>query len=491
MPRSPLALAVAASIVLALPACRREHPRSRRAAVPLTSCQLAHATMPGRVSARCGTVDVPEDWDAPDGRRIGVSFAVLRAQSNTPERDAVFFLAGGPGQSARAEFVGVAAAFARLAEQRDLVVVDQRGTGGSAPLACPADALDALAAVPEDDAARARSCAAALGPRVAAYGTDAFARDLDAVRAALGYEKVNLVGVSYGTRAAFVYARLFPDRVRSLVLDGVAPPEMPIGGLFARDAERAYGLLARRCAADAGCRERFPDPRADLEALLARLDDAAPTLRIPDPIGGGPRELTFRPDILRGAVFLLSYLPETASLLPSLVLRARQGDVGPLAAQALLAGGDVTSSVSRPLNFSVLCSEDVPFFPPPAEASEAGTYLGGQMRESYERVCSVWPRRAVDASWKAPFRSDVPALLLSGEADPATPPSWGEAALAGLPRGKHVVLRGHGHGSLVRGCVPQLVARFVASADASSLDVSCAERIAPAPPFLDLTGPSP
>jgi pimeloyl-ACP methyl ester carboxylesterase len=214
-------------------------------------------------------------------------------------------------------------------------------------------------------------------------------------------------------------------------------------------------------------------------------------VRIPDPIGGGPRDLAFRADLLRGAVFLLSYLPETASLLPSLVLRAREGDLGPIAAQALLAGGDVAAGVSRPLNFSVLCSEDVPFFPPPAEAGEGRSYLGAQMRESYERVCSVWPRRPVDAAWKAPFRADIPALLLSGEADPATPPSWGELALKGLPRGRHVVLRGHGHGSLIRGCVPQVVARFIATADARSLDVSCVDRIAPAPPFLDLTGPSP
>ncbi|HET7755189.1 MAG TPA: alpha/beta hydrolase [Anaeromyxobacteraceae bacterium] len=491
MPRTLLTLAVAATLALPLAGCRREHPRARRAAVQLEECQLAHATMPGRISARCGTVEVPEDWERQDGPRIRIAFAVLRAQSTTPASDAVFFLAGGPGQSARAEFVGIAAAFVRVVEHRDIVVVDQRGTGRSAPLECPADALDALAAAPQDDLSRARACAAALGPRVAAYGTDAFARDLDAVRAALGYEQVDLVGASYGTRAAFVYARRFPERVRALVLDGVAPPQMPIGGFFARDAERAYALLAKRCAADVACRTRFPDPRGDLGALLAQLERAAPRVRIPDPIGGGPRELTVRPDLLRGTVFLLSYLPETAALLPSLVLRARDGDVGPLAAQALLAGGDVAAGVSRPLNFSVLCSEDVPFFPPPGDASEDGSYLGGQMRESYERACGVWPRRPVDAAWKAPFRGDVPALLLSGEADPATPPSWGELALRGLPRGRHVVLRGHGHGSLVRGCVPQLVARFIETADAGSLDVSCVDRIAPAPPFLDLTGPSP
>ena len=457
----------------------------------LSPCQLAHATMPGRISARCGTVDVPEDWERPDGPRIEIGFAVLRAQSTSPEGDAVLFLAGGPGQAARSEFVGVASAFARLVEKRDIVVVDQRGTGSSARLECPADPLDALAATPEDDVRRARACADALGPRIAAYGTDAFVRDLDAVRAALGYEKVTLVGASYGTRAAFVYARRYPDRVRALVLDGVAPPQMPIGGLFARDAERAYAILAGRCMADPACRDRFPDPRADLRALLAELDRSAPRVRIPDPIGGGPRDLTFRSDLVRGTVFLLSYLPETAALLPSLVLRAREGDLGPLAAQALLAGGDVVAGVSRPLNFSVLCSEDVPFFPPPAEAGEAGSYLGAQMRESYERVCSVWPRRIVDAAWKEPFTSDVPALLLSGEADPATPPSWGELALKGLPRGKHVVLRGHGHGALVRGCVPQVVARFVDTADAAALDTSCVDAIAPLPPFLDLTGPSP
>jgi pimeloyl-ACP methyl ester carboxylesterase len=489
--RTTLAFGLAAAVALAGIGCGREHPRARRSAVPLASCQLAHATMPGRISARCGTVEVPEDWERPDGTHIQVAFAVIRARSTSPSPDAVFFLAGGPGQSARAEFVAVAPAFVRLAEDRDVVIVDQRGTGGSARLECPADALDALAATPDDDVRRAVTCAAALGARVAAYGTDAFARDLDAVRAALGYERLNLVGASYGTRAAFVYARRFPERVRTLVLDGVAPPEMPIGGFFARDAERAYGVLARRCAEDAGCKRRFPDPRADLAAVLAEVERSAPHVRIPDPIGGGPRALTVRPEMLRGTVFLLSYLPETAALLPSLVSRAREGDLGPMAAQALLAGGDVAASVSRPLNLSVLCSEDVPFFPSRSEAGEDGSYLGGQMRDTYERVCRVWPRRQVDGSWKAPFQSDVPALLLSGEGDPATPPSWGALAMKGLPRGRHAILRGHGHGSLVRGCVPQVVARFIESADALNLDVSCIERIAPAPTFLDLAGPSP
>jgi pimeloyl-ACP methyl ester carboxylesterase len=188
-------------------------------------------------------------------------------------------------------------------------------------------------------------------------------------------------------------------------------------------------------------------------------------------------------------VFLLSYAPETAALLPVLLDRAAAGALGPLAAQAVAVAGDVDAALSRPLQWSVLCAEDVPFYAPRATAEDAT--IGDDVRRSLEEVCRAWPHARPDPAQREPVRSGVPALLLSGEADPVTPPAWAEQAARDLPRARHLVLPGGGHGTLYRGCLPRLAARFVEAGSADGLDAACVERSRPAPFFLDLLGPGP
>jgi pimeloyl-ACP methyl ester carboxylesterase len=469
--------------VAAALACDGE--RGARGSVALAPCGLEHPTAAARVEARCGTVEVPEDWGDPAGRKLRLRVAVLRAERPRPEPDAVLMLAGGPGQAATEQYPVVAPAFERLRRDRDVVLVDQRGTGGSARLGCPP--VDDPLEPDRGDADAVRlvaACARAQPVDVTRYGTEAFVADLEAVRAALGYERLDLVGFSYGTRAALRYAARFPERTRALVLDGVVAPERPVGATAAADARRAVSAVLARCAADPACGARFPGADDALRALERRLAAAPARVSTRDPVRATRREVTLDAARLGRVTGLLAYAPETAALLPLLLAGAAAGDLAPLAAQGLLAAEELEAGISRPVHLSVLCAEDVPFYPPAGTGEPAD-----ETRRALEAACRVWPRARLAAP--APVRSEVPALLLSGEHDPVTPPANGEAAARRLPRARHLVLPGGGHGALLRGCVPRLVARFVAAGSADGLDASCLERTRPAPFFLDALGPAP
>jgi pimeloyl-ACP methyl ester carboxylesterase len=495
-PRLVRDLARVAPLVAALLGASTAEARPRRRdALPLAPCLIGAEHAAQRSDARCGTLEVPEDWSNPGGRKLRLRVAVVDAEAATAAPDAVFVLAGGPGQVATDLFPALEAGFARIARQRDVVLVDQRGTGGSGRLSCP-DVPEPSRGRELPDAEirrRVRACADALSKDadLTRYGTDAFVRDLDAVRAALGYERIDLVGFSYGTRAALVYLRTFPDRVRALVLDAVAPMQMIVAGSFERDAQAALEALFARCEGDAACRKAHPTFRADFDALLARLAKGPVKTPVRDPWSGAREELAFGLDHLRHVVLAFSYASESAALLAPLVRAAAQGDLEPLAGTHRLAAGDVDAQIDRPLQFSVLCSEDIPFVKDePAEVDRA-RYLGRSTRDAFRTVCEGWPKRPVPATWHEPVRSDVPALLLSGEADPVTPPSWARLVEQDFPNARHLVLGGEGHGAFLRGCVPNLAAAFLEAGTAAGLDTSCVGAIRPAPMFLDGNGGAP
>jgi pimeloyl-ACP methyl ester carboxylesterase len=468
--------------------------------LPLTPCQLSP---PGasslRVAARCGTLEVPEVTPAsghealPGGRTLSLRVAVVEAEAGRAAPDAVFVLAGGPGQAATEVYPQVSRAFDRLHRKRDIVLVDQRGTGGSGKLECPdvPEPGGGRPLPPAQRIARVTACYDALARRtdLDAYGTTTFARDLDRVRAVLGYQKVNLVGFSYGTRAALVYLREYPDRVRTLVLDGVVPMQMTVGSAFDADAERAIGVLLRRCGEEPGCRARFPELERDLEGLLRRLERTPATVDVRDALTFERRTRTFGADELRHLLFVFAYAAETTALLPPLIHGAAAGDVGPLAAALQIVSGDLEVTIARPMQLSVVCAEDVPRFD--GAAPPEGRWFGAKAREEFLRLCAAWPVTAAPASFHDRVRSDVPALLLSGEADPVTPPRWAELLREDLPRARHLVLPGQGHGVFFRGCLPRLAAAFVEAGTADGLDLACLERAHPAPPFLDAQGGSP
>lgn len=463
-------------------------------AIPLADCRLSHRSALPTIAARCGTLMVAEHPDAPAGQRLSLAIAVVPAISRRPRPDPLYLLAGGPGQSAREAFVAVAGAFAAVRRERDIVLVDQRGTGGSNRLDCtlPGDELEQPEPRPEDLHRLAQQCLRGLSGDPRLYTTSVAVRDLDAVRAALGHARINLYGVSYGTRVAQHYARRYPQHARTLVLDGVVPPTRALGPDMALDAQRALELGFARCAAEPGCRRAFGDPRASFEALLGRLQQGAVPVAFRDPVTGLPRSLAFGRAHLVLAVRLLSYDARTAALLPLLIDRGSRDDLAPLAAQAAMIAPRLRGELAFGMHNAVVCTEDLPFVDPRTidRAGLARTYFGAAPLEGLLALCRDWPRGRLDADLRTPLRSDVPALLLSGEADPVTPPAYGELAALGFSDARHLVLAGQGHGQFGTGCVPQLLRRFLEAGTTHDLDTGCAALVRAAPFFLDFNGPA-
>lgn len=461
-------------------------PGPAGATLALTDCVLASPGSNSQVDARCGTLTVPEDRARPDGRQIPLNVAVVPAVSRSPEPDPVFLLAGGPGQAATEAFPALIPAFERLNQERDLVLVDQRGTGKSNPLRC-LDPDDETVMDEDRMIAELKACPARLESDLRLYTTEIAMQDLEAVRAALGYARINLYGASYGTRAALTYLRLYPDRVRAVILDAVVDPGFRLLLDASQDGQRALEAAFARCEAEPACRAAFPQVREEFAALLERLGAQPVDLEIAHPLTGKPLAFTLTRDILAGIVFSALYSPEFVALLPLTVHTAyADGNYAPLVTQ----GMSVDAGLYDGMFYAVACAEDAPLITADDAAAAAGPVFGDRTRPLRE-VCAAWPQGAVSAEFRAPVASDVPALLLSGEADPITPPHYADAVARSLPNSRHLVAPGMGHGLLTRGCVGQIVTDFIARGALDGLDTACVQAIEPPPFFVSFTGPQP
>ncbi len=461
----------------------------------LEPCRIADVDGLTSTAARCGRLSVAEDPADAGGARIELAIAVVPAVATRARPDPLFLIAGGPGQGAIQGYAPLLSVFAGVRRERDLVLVDQRGTGGSNRLDCamPDDALETGEMTPAQLAALARECLAKLPGRPQFYTTSIAVQDLDAVRAALGYAQVNLYGGSYGTRVAQHYARRFPDRTRTVVLDGVVPPTLALGPSIAIESQRALDRVFARCAADTACNARFPDLPGQFARIDARLREGPVPVTLPDPVTGESRPVDVTRTHLLTMARMLVYSPGAASLLPLLVHEAATGgNYVPLAAQAEMLGDELESMIAMGMHNSVACSEDAPRFAGAVERTELETTLMGTlMLDAMEAICDVWPRGPVDADFGEPLDSAVPALLLSGEFDPATPASYGEEAAKGFRNGKHVVVPGQGHGATRLPCLQRIVRQFVDDGSVSGLDTACVAEIQPAPFFLSFSGSAP
>ncbi len=483
----PLLLLAAA---LLAPAAAPQAPR-----LPLEPCRIADADGLVSTEARCGKLEVPEDPADPRGPKIRLAVAVVPAVATKAKPDPLVLIAGGPGQGSIEGYAPLLDSFAGLRRERDLVLVDQRGTGGSNRLDCamPDDAVESGELAPAQLAALARDCLAQLPGRAQFYTTSVAVRDLEAVRAALGYEKLNLFGGSYGTRVAQHYARRYPERTRTVTLDGVVPPGLALVPRIAIESQRALDRVFARCAADAACDARFPALPRQFAKLDAALRKSPVTIRLADPVTAEGRELRVTRNHLLTAVRLLLYSPWTASLLPLVIHEAAtNGNFVPLAAQAEMAGEALEQAIAFGMHNSVVCAEDALRFDDAADrAALEATAMGPQMVEGMQAICEVWPHGPVDADFAQPLHSDVPALLLSGEFDPATPPDWGARAAAGFTDALHLVFPGQGHGQERLRCAQRIIRKFVDAGTAEGLDAACVEEIRPAPFFLSFSGSAP
>ncbi|MCC5887243.1 MAG: alpha/beta fold hydrolase [Gammaproteobacteria bacterium] len=444
--------------------------------------------------ARCGTLTVPEDPARPDGRKIELAYAVVPAPTGRPRPDPVYYLAGGPGQSARDVLPLMRHALREVNQHRDLIFLDQRGTGASNPLRCDFSAVDPfLEPDPEVIEALYRDCLEGLDADVRHYLSRDAARDLDALRAHLGHEQINLVGTSYGTRLAQVYLRDHPDRVRSMILDGVVPTRLVLGSEHGRALDDALARILARCSDDSACSERFPDLSAKLADLSSRFHrDSSQRLTLVHPRSGRKQVMDFNRDGLAQALRMLAYAPQSQATLPLLIDEAASSEVPErIAIQLLQIYEQLDAMISVGLEAAIGCSEDWPRWQTMDAADEADTLLGPSMREGREMICGIWPQGDVPENFHTPFVSEVPVLLLSGEFDPVTPPRYGEEASEQYPNHRHLIGRGQGHGILGPPCTSTIAARFIDDLDVDGLDTTCMDRLGPAPFFVDLLGPSP
>ncbi|MEG0184427.1 MAG: alpha/beta hydrolase, partial [Stenotrophomonas sp.] len=473
-----------------------DSPSRHYGQIDFRPCTLTTVGASVNVEAQCATLQVPEDRARPDGRRIDLRIAWLESgSSGASQPDPVFFLAGGPGQAASEVAVIVDTALRQVRKQRDIFLIDQRGTGGSNPLSClGADGKD----LPMDEEAApseallrdyAERCAASLkghaDPRF--YTTSEAIADLDAVRQALGVATVNLIGGSYGTRVAQRYAQAFPQHTRSIVIDGVVPNDLVVGGDFANTFDNAITLQSEQCRKDAVCSKRFPtDTREQLRSVVETLRRAPVTVDYRDPGTNAPRQDVLTPDSVVGLAFAFSYVPQYSSLLPLVLDEAAQGRYAPLASLARGATRSMDFQINRGMQWSVICSEDAPRYQAPP--ASPGSLVGPEVARAFFAACPVWPHKPAPAAVSTPLKTDLPVLLLSGELDPVTPPRYAEQVLKGLPNGRALVARGQGHGTLSAGCMPRLLGQFIDTTDAKALDAGCLDTLSYVPAFTSFNG---
>jgi len=444
---------------------------ARPATRPELEAKLRRCVVPGVPdSVLCGRLEVPEDRSAPGGRKVSLNVVVVPATGDSVRSDPLVFLAGG-GVAPATRYAGfLARAFPRLRRDRDILLVDQRGTWGSQPLACDgaeplADAAAALASL-----RRCRdSLASAADLRM--YTTAIAMDDLDQVRAWLGYDRLNLYGVSYGTKAAQVYIRQHPDRVRAAVLYGVVPLALPTQLDLAASAQATWARVCRACAADSSCRAMTPDLKRDLDTLLAQL--ALRPMRVTT-FGrpGSPRTIDVTDRAVRDLVQGMLGGSRPIERLPYLVHAAATGDLKPIG-QALGDDGGPPAP-PRGVFLCILCSEAMPQVDATAiEKATRGTFFGDFPVRWQLRQCAEWPRGPLPAGFWRPVSANVPVLAISGDLDPITPPRYAESVIRGFPSGRHVVVPNRSHND-VDPCITSLFESFLIAGSSTGLDTSCA-----------------
>jgi pimeloyl-ACP methyl ester carboxylesterase len=451
------------------------------------------ASSEGPTDAYCGTLTVYEDRAAQQGRTIYLRIIVLPALGNEPRPDPLFFLAGGPGQGAAEMARPLRAMFQRVQADRDIVLVDQRGTGKSHPLNCKSDdeSLAVLSESLDTGMARLRQCMDALDADLRLYTTPIAMDDLNDVRQFLGYDKINLYGGSYGTRAALVYLRQHEATVRSVILDGVAPPDMRLPLFFARDAQRALDRLLADCEGDAPCRAKYPQLGQRLRTLVAALDASPQQVRLTHPRTGIAEDVHVDGEFLVSVLFGALYAPLTSTLLPELIARAEGRDFQGLLALAMANEG-LGDNMALGMQLSVVCAEDFPrITPDQITRAAADTVFSTHLMTARLKACEFWPRGSVDASYYEPVRSAVPTLVLSGELDPVTPPEWGESVLPHLSNARHIVVPATGHGAIATGCGLRIATQFINTASVDGLDTACLQGLRRPPFFMTPAGPDP
>lgn len=463
---------------------------------PATFAPSGMQLKPCRVSGvesevKCGTLEVFENRETQKGRKIPLNVVVIPAVSRNKEPDAIFIFAGGPGQAAAELAREILMVVKTLNNQRDLVLVDQRGTGKSNGLDC---SFPDLTSQEEEDpekleAANKKSlaeCRAKLERHadLTQYTTTIAVADIENVRQALDYPVINLWGASYGTRAALEYLRRYESKVRTVVLDGVVPPSLRMPESFARDANQALQKMLAACSDQSACAKKFADLKGTIDTIVTSLQEAPVKITMVDPLSGLSHPMVVTHEVFLSVVFSVLYVPELTALLPAMLAKAKAGDYSALLAIGGQFGDeDSPTKIARGMQLSVMCAEDLPrvksgnlgLQPPPFKQLFLDELL---------KACETWPKGSMAKDFDEPVKSSKPVLILSGGLDPVTPPQNGDEVRKSLPNSLHAVAPNIGHGVSMHGCAPKMLKQFVESASVAELDAKCLEKI-PRPLFFE------
>ena len=426
-----------------------------------------------REEVLCATYPVWEDREKKTGRRIGLNIVILPALEHDKLPDPIFALHGGPGAGATALAPGLARESDWRA-RRDIVLIDQRGTGRSNPLDCnfygrPPDLQKVASEMFPAQAVRACRERLSKIADLTLYDTTPGMDDVDEVRQWLGYDKINLYGASYGTVAAQVYLRRHEPHVRSVVLAGVAPVDELLTLHHAWAGQRAIDIIFDKCRADAECNAAYPNLRADFQTVLAKIRQGVDVKISAD--GSSARVKPSLPEFTDGLRHFLYY--DDASSLPKMIHEGATGDLSPVVELAVRAQLGLDHALSMGMNLSVICTEDVPFMTDELVKSEtAGTFIGDLRVQAQRQACKEWPRGTVPQDIHEPVRSNVPVLLVSGGRDSVTPPEFAERAAKELSNHLHVVFPEASHGNW-GACGQQIMGDFFQRGSVQGLDVSC------------------
>ena len=436
--------------------------------------------------ALCGTLDVFEDRKNTIGRKISLNVVVLPALvARTAEP--VFWLEGGPGGAATGSIGPVSQQYLRgLRDHHDLVFVDQRGTGGSHLLSCevgdsPANVDAFFGRLFPLDVIRACRQTLERTADLRQYTTAFAMDDLDDVRAALGYQRIDLAGASYGTIAAQVYMRQHPDRVHAAFLAGVATPMFKLPLPFARAFQHAWDRVVTDCGAEPACRAAFPKLQDEFNAVLARFNGGPLKVQMIDPETQQPRAVTLEREAFVERVRAMMYSTNGSSVVPLVVHQAFRGDFRTF--QAMAARFRPGASIARGAYFSITCSETVPFITEDEIVVETlGTFLGDRRTRAHVAACGEWAKGDVDRSFVKPVKSDAPVVLFAGDVDGATPPWIAEEAVAGFRNGRLIKAPNTGH-QIPGPCAWNVMTAFFSKPGVGEVDASCVSNLR-RPPFV-------
>jgi pimeloyl-ACP methyl ester carboxylesterase len=474
-----LALAAGLALWTALAGSGVANPDSASGGVTLKPCHIEGV----KDELRCGVYNVFENRRTKTGRKLPLKIVLIPAKHPHPGQGPIFYMAGGPGESAT-ELADLVISWGD-ADEHDVVLVDERGTGEGHRLDCKSlkseDDLEGYLTGPFDTAT-ALACRDELSKKfdLSQYTTPNFADDIDEVRGAMGYDKININCGSFGTYAAQIYMRRHGDHVRSAYLASLVTLSERVPLYHAASAQAGLDQLFKDCEQDGACRAAYPRLREDFSAVINKVRQHPVSAFVQHPGTGARTMIHLTERTFADCIRVMMY--RAPRDIPFFIEKAEAGDFSPFAEAGLRANRGVYTGARDGLYYCITCNEFVSRIKPDEiEPATKDSYLGSWRVRDQMAACKEWPKTELPADYFEPFRLETPIVLVSGGDDSASPPKWGEEAKSFMPNAIHVVVPGGGH-TPENACTRSIRHEFFRTGTTQGLDVSGIAKVQP-PPF--------